>query len=147
MKLNTRMRYGTRALLELAMHYAQGPLSLSAIARSQEISEKYLESLMGTLRTAGLVRAERGAQGGYALTHPPEQITLRQVFDATEGPEALVPCTLDHGACHRWTTCVTQEVWAQMYEASMQVLASTTLAQLVERSAAKQCAAPPAYSI
>jgi Rrf2 family transcriptional regulator, cysteine metabolism repressor len=146
MKLNTKMRYGTRALLELALHVEQGPLSLTEIAASQELSEKYLESLFGILRSAGLVRSQRGAQGGYVLARPAEQITLRQVFDVLEGQEAYVPCTLDHNACQRWTNCVTQEVWAQMYAASMHVLESTTLADLVARSEAR-CATSASYSI
>jgi Rrf2 family cysteine metabolism transcriptional repressor len=147
MKLNTKMRYGTRALLELAVHYEQGPLSLSAIAQRQEISDKYLESLMSILRAAGLVVSARGAQGGYSLARPPAQITLRQVFDATEGPEPLVYCTLDHDACRRQSTCVTQGVWAAMYQASMQVLESTTLADLAARMAAGSTSNVFAYSI
>jgi len=146
MKLSTRMRYGTQALLELALHGEQGLLSLATIAAGQELSEKYLESLLGILRAAGLVRSQRGAQGGYALARPPEQIGLREVFDILEGPGAYVPCTLDHGACHRWATCVTQEVWAQMYAVSMQVLEATTLADLVARSTAR-AAASDSYSI
>jgi Rrf2 family transcriptional regulator, cysteine metabolism repressor len=146
MKLNTKMRYGTRALLELGLHAEEGPVSLTEIAASQELSEKYLESLFGILRGAGLVRSQRGAQGGYVLARPAEQITLREVFDALEGPEAYVPCTLDHSTCHRWATCVTQEVWAQMHAASMLVLESTTLADLVARQHAR-CATSASYSI
>jgi len=134
MKLNTKMRYGTRAMLELALRYEEGALSLNEIAASQEISEKYLESLFGILRAAGLVRSQRGAQGGYMLASPPDQITLREIFDVLESSEPYVLCTLDHSFCHRWTTCVTQEVWAKMYSASMQVLESITLADLVARS-------------
>lgn len=146
MKLNTRMRYGTRAMLELALHYQEGALSLTHIAAAQEISEKYLELLFASLRTAGLVQSQRGARGGYTLARPPEQITLRGIFDVLEGPEPYAPCTVDHNTCHRWATCATQDVWAQMYEASMQVLQSLTLADLVARNA-QQCAAGSTYYI
>jgi Rrf2 family protein len=146
MKLNTKMRYGTRALLELALRTEEGAVSLSEIAVAQELSDKYLELLFASLRTAGLVRSQRGAQGGYVLAKPAEQITLREVFDVLEGREAFVPCTLDHGACQHWATRVTQEVWAEMYAASMQVLESTTLADLVARNR-ERCTTAASYSI
>ncbi len=133
MKLNTKMRYGTRALLELALHHEQGALSLGQIAAAQGISEKYLEALLAMLRNAGLVQSQRGPQGGYRLARPPDKITLREVWDVLEGPEAFVPCTQDPTLCERWTTCVTQEIWAEMYAAALQVLEKTTLADLVAR--------------
>jgi Rrf2 family cysteine metabolism transcriptional repressor len=146
MRLNTKVRYGARAMLELALHYQEGPARLSQIAAAQEISEKYLELLFASLRSAGLVQSQRGARGGYTLARPPEQITLRDIFGALASPEPYVPCTFDHSLCSRWATCVTQEVWAQMYEASMQVLQSTTLADLVARSA-ERCATSATYHI
>ncbi len=146
MKLNTKMRYGTRAMLELALHYQEGALSLAHIAAAQEISEKYLELLFASLRTAGLVQSQRGARGGYTLARPPEQTTLRDIFDVLESPEPYVPCTVDHDSCDRWATCVTQDIWAQMYDASMQVLQSITLADLVARGA-ERCATGSTYHI
>jgi Rrf2 family transcriptional regulator, cysteine metabolism repressor len=133
MRLNTRMRYGTRAMLELALRYEQGAVSLGEIAKAQGLSEKYLESLFSALKSAGLVLSRRGAQGGYVLARPPAQITLRQVFDVLEGPEPYAPCTLDPDYCSRRSSCVTQDVWARMYDASMAVLRATTLADLVAR--------------
>ena len=93
MRLNTKVRYGARAMLELALHYQEGPASLSQIAAAQEISEKYLELLFASLRSAGLVHSQRGARGGYTLARPPEQITLRDIFGALASPEPYVPCT------------------------------------------------------
>jgi Rrf2 family transcriptional regulator, cysteine metabolism repressor len=146
MRLNTKVRYGTRAMLELALHYDEGLLSLAQVAAAQEISEKYLELVFATLRAAGLVHSQRGARGGYTLARPPEQITLREIFDVLESPEPYVPCTADHDACHRWARCATQEVWAQMYDASMQVLQAVTLADLVARHT-QRCAPVLSYSI
>jgi Rrf2 family protein len=133
MKLNTRMRYGTRAMLELAEHYGQGPVPLGEVALSQEISAKYLEALVSSLRLAGLVRAQHGPQGGYEITRPPDQITLQEIYDVLEGAEPFVPCTGDPSTCNRQATCATRAVWAQMYQASMQVLQETTLADLMPR--------------
>lgn len=134
MRLTTKMRYGTRAMVELAKGHAEGPISLATIARRQNLPEKYLEALMGLLRAAGLVRALRGAQGGYLLAAPPERISVRRIFDALEGPEAYAPCIQDPAMCQRSGGCATQEVWTRMYRASMEVLASTTLADLAARA-------------
>ena len=135
MRLNTKVRYGTRAMLELALHYAQGPLSLSEIAASQQLSDKYLETMLGALRSAGLVHSVRGAQGGYMLALSPDQITVQRIYDVFEGGEPYVPCTADPDSCQRQAACVTHDVWDQMYHAAMQVLADTTLADLVARQA------------
>jgi Rrf2 family protein len=135
MKLNTKMRYGTRALVELARHYQAGSLSLAEIARAEGLSEKYLESLFAALRSAGLVRSQRGSRGGYVLTRAPEDVRLREVFDVLEGSEPYVQCTSDPAACPRRDHCATRRVWVRMYDASMQVLESTTLADLAASDA------------
>ena len=147
MKLSTRMRYGTRAMVELARRYGKGPISLTDIARRQGLSDKYLEALLASLRNAGLVRSVRGAQGGYLLANPPERINLRQVFEALEGSEAYVYCTQDPNLCERADRCVTQGVWARMYRASMDVLESTTLADLSRRVEAPASPAALSYQI
>ncbi|MFO7696523.1 MAG: Rrf2 family transcriptional regulator, partial [Anaerolineae bacterium] len=90
-----------------------------------------LEAVLNSLRTAGYVHAQRGPQGGYALSRPPESVTLRDVFGVLEGEGGYVRCTSDPSACHRRAQCVTQSVWARMYEASMNTLESVTLADLV----------------
>jgi Rrf2 family transcriptional regulator, cysteine metabolism repressor len=102
MKLNTKMRYGTRVMLELALNHQKGVVSLSDSVASLEISEKYLEPLFSSLRSAGLVCSQRGVQGGDVLARPPEQITLRDIFYVLESPEPNVACTLDHTTCPRW---------------------------------------------
>jgi Rrf2 family cysteine metabolism transcriptional repressor len=147
MKLSTKMRYGTRALLDLAMHVGQGPTSLKEIAERQEVSVKYLEHLFATLQTTDLVRALRGPNGGYTLSRPPQQINLREVFECLEGRDPFVQCTADPDACERANACVTQEMWTQMYEAAMGVLEATTLADLAQRAQQKQGATIAMYSI
>ena len=79
MKLSTKGRYGVTAMYDLAMHVGKGPISLKSVAERQEISEHYLEQLMGQLRKAGLVKSTRGAQGGYMLTKQPTEITVGQL--------------------------------------------------------------------
>ena len=132
------MRYGTQAMLELALRYDSGFTSAREIAQSQGLPSKYLEHLLSMLRNAGLVRSVRGAQGGHTLTRHPNLVTLREIFDTLEGSEGFVDCTTDPQSCEKVQTCVTQEVWVQMYTACVGVLESTTLEDLVRRTKDKQ---------
>lgn len=130
MKLSTKTRYGTRALLDLAIHYGSGPISSAEIAERQEVSRKYLETLLASLRAAGLIRSVSGARGGHELSRPPDQISLREIFEALEGTDGFVQCTAHPEVCARSDACVTIKIWRRMYDASMDVLQSTTLAEL-----------------
>ncbi len=134
MKLTTRFRYGTRAMLDLALHSDHTPTSLKEIAGRQNLSLKYLESLFASLQAAGLVRSVRGAQGGYQLAFPPGSITLRQLYEILEGSYPLVNCTADPKVCSRSESCVTQHVWAQMYQICTEFLESNTLKDLMDRA-------------
>ena len=138
MKLTTKTRYGTRAMLDLALHCDEGPISIRDIARRQDLSQKYLERLLVALQAAGVVRAMRGAKGGYQLSRPPEQINLREIYHIFEGADGFVECTSNPEICHRSDMCITQEVWSEMYGAGMRILEATTLADLVQRARRKQ---------
>lgn len=140
MKLGTRTRYSTRAMLDLALHYDNGDEVVAAreIAARQQISPKYLEHLLASLRSAGLIRTIRGAQGGHTLARPPGKINLREIFQVFEGTEGFVECTTDAEHCCRSDNCVTQEIWAEMYDASMEILESTTLEDLARRAREKR---------
>src|SRR4030042_4397034 len=130
MKLSTKMRYGTRAMLDLALRQSSEPISLKEVAERQNVSQRYLAELMTSLQAAGLVRAVRGAKGGYELASPPEEITLRQIFEVLEGSEGFVDCTTYPGLCDKFDVCATQQIWARMYASCMQILEETSLADL-----------------
>lgn len=147
MKLSTRMRYGSRAMLELALNYENGVVSIREIATQQQVSPKYLEHVLASLRSASLVRSARGAQGGHTLTRHPAQINLREIYDALEGTEGFVACTTSPEVCDRTETCATREVWAQIYAACMEILESTTLEDLARRATNKQGAQGVMYYI
>ena len=138
MKLSTRGRYGTRALLELALHYREGPIPLKDIARSQQISLSYLEHLITPLVTAGIVLSIRGRRGGVSLAKPPEEIKLSEVIRFLEGPIAPVECVNNPGICTRSELCVTRDIWGELKKAMNGVLESTTLQDLVERQKRKE---------
>jgi Rrf2 family cysteine metabolism transcriptional repressor len=134
MKLSTRMRYGTRALLDLALREDDGPVSLKNIANRQGISLKYLERIFSCLQVSGLVHGVRGACGGYRLARSPAMITLRQMYESLEGQDPVVGCTAHPQACSRAETCVTQQVWSQLNDICMETLDSITLDDLVRRA-------------
>ncbi|HHV93246.1 MAG TPA: Rrf2 family transcriptional regulator [Firmicutes bacterium] len=142
MRISTKGGYGIRAMYELAMAHGQGPVPLKVVAEKQALSEHYLEQLMGTLRKAGLVKGVRGAKGGYQLALPPEKISVGDVIRALEGPIAPVSCVdLDAEAgCERHATCPTRGLWERLRDSMIQVLDSTTLADLCRE--APQNAAP-----
>jgi Rrf2 family protein len=147
MKLSTRSRYGTRALLDIALHGKDKPVLLRDIARRQEISTMYLEHLITPLISAGIVRSIRGAKGGVWLAKPPREINLSEVVVLLEGSLAPVECIDDPKYCRRSASCVTREVWSEIKEAMNHVLESTPLQDLAERQKAKEPAAVGMYYI
>ncbi len=138
MKLSTRGQYGTRAILELALHQGQGPVLLRDIAQRQQISLQYLEHLISPLIAGGIVRSTRGARGGVSLARAPEEIRLSEVVRLLEGSIAPVECIDNPETCNRSELCVTRDIWGEMKQAIDGVLESTTLKDLVERQKRKE---------
>jgi len=138
MKLSTRARYGTRALLDLALHQGEEPLLLKDIARRQQISLHYLEQLVTPLIAGGIMRSARGPKGGVYLAKPPEEIKLSQAIQLLEGSIAPVECIANPELCTRSGFCVTRDVWAELKTAMNGILESTTLQDLVERQKRKE---------
>ncbi len=137
MKLSTRGQYGTRALLELALHQEDGPVPLKDIAQRQQIPLQYLEHLITPLKAGGIVRSTRGARGGVSLAKPPKQVKLSEVIQLLEGSIAPVECINDPKYCSRSDFCVTRDIWGELGKAMNGVLESITLQDLVERQKRK----------
>jgi Rrf2 family cysteine metabolism transcriptional repressor len=137
MKISTRAEYGLRAMLDLADHYRQDPITLRSIAARQGISESYLEQLIAVLKKAGLVTSVRGAQGGYELACDPARIKVSAIFTILEGPIAPVDCIREHrteGECRNSQKCAVQLLWMKLSNSMAAVLEAITLADLVEQS-------------
>ncbi|MFH1748281.1 MAG: Rrf2 family transcriptional regulator [Planctomycetota bacterium] len=132
MRISTRGRYGLRAMFELAQVFGQAPVLMSTVAERQNLSRKYLHTLLTALKAAGLVRGVRGAGGGFVLTRPPEEIRLSDVLRALEGPLSLVDCVADKRACDRSSRCPARRVWRELAGAVENVLDNVTLADLVK---------------
>lgn len=132
MRLSTKGRYGLRAMLDLAQHVGEGPISLKSIAERQDISEHYLEQLFAVLRKVDLVKSIRGAQGGYVLAKLPTEITVGDIIRALEGPIAPVECVSEDNpdVCRREDYCVTRIIWEKLRDSMIAVLDSYTLEDL-----------------
>jgi Rrf2 family cysteine metabolism transcriptional repressor len=138
LKLSTRARYGTRALLDLARHEGKKPVQLKEIARRQNISLHYLEHIIAPLVAAGIVRSIRGARGGLRLTRQPGDIKLSEVIQLLEGTITPVDCIGNPESCERAGICVTRDIWCEMKKAIDTTLDSVTLRDLVERQKRKE---------
>jgi len=133
MKLSTRARYGTRALLDIALHQGSEPIPLKTIAQRQQISLQYLEHLITPLIASGIVRSIRGTRGGVWLARSPQEIKLSEVIGRLEGSITPVECVNDPKYCPRSDFCATRDVWGELEKAMNEILESTTLQDLADR--------------
>jgi Rrf2 family protein len=147
MKISTKIRYGTRAMLELACHYGEGPIELREIAKREDISLKYLEQVIVPLRTAGLVKSARGSKGGYSLAKHPSEIYLKDLVETLEGPLNLIECLKDPKACQKAPFCITRDIWHEVSEAIDGIFHSVTLEDMVQRKKEKEARFPSMYQI
>jgi Rrf2 family protein len=147
MKISTKIRYGARAVLELASHYGEGPIDLKEIAKKEDISLKYLEQVIIPLRTAGLVKSIRGSKGGYALAKPPSEISFSELVEVLDGPLDLIECLKDPKSCSKSPSCVTRDVWKEASDALHKVLSSITFEEMVNRKREREGKIPPMYQI
>jgi Rrf2 family protein len=122
MKLSTKSRYGVRAMFDMAYHTGTLPAQIKDISRRQNISPRYLEQIFQDLKKAGLLNSRRGPQGGYSLSRPAEEITVKDIVLAAEGELQLVNCVKglrkskdgeedEEVSCHFDNRCVTQHIW------------------------------------
>ena len=115
MMISTKGRYALRVMIDLAEHRAEGYIPLKEIAQRQEISEKYLESILKALVRDKMLTGLRGKGGGYRLTRDPDQYTVGSILRLTEGSLAPVSCLEDTSQqCHRMSDCRTLEMWRKL---------------------------------
>jgi Rrf2 family protein len=137
MKLSTRGRYGVRLMVDLALHYGDGPIYLKDIAGRQGISEKYLWQLINPLKATGLINSTRGAHGGYALGKRPESISLKEILQVLEGSLCLVDCVDNPSLCERAPSCISRDIWGEASRDMQRTLEGTTLATMVSKQKEK----------
>ena len=136
MWISKRTDYATRAVLALAIGEAEAPIKLEELARRTAVPKSVLEQVMPTMRSAGIVRSERGARGGYRLNRQPEEITLERVVRLFQGQLAPIGCaTRSHPEpCPMRVECSLRFVWEEVRDATIAALARTTFADLAVRA-------------
>lgn len=134
MKISTKGRYSLRMLLDLALHQSEGFVALKDIAERQNISKKYLEQIVPFLNRSGLLRTNRGFQGGYMLSRPASKYTVGEILKLTEGSLAPVSCLEDPvNECPRKSSCMTLPVWKGLYAVITDYLDNITLQDIIDQ--------------
>ena len=137
MRLTTKGRYAVTAMLDLALHKDQGPVSLADISQRQAISLSYLEQLFAKLRRRSLVSSVRGPGGGYELQGGSESIYIAQIVDAVNESLDSTMCK-GAGDCQGGETCLTHYLWEDLSEQIHTFLEGISLADLVAKNEVKR---------
>ncbi len=130
MKLSTKGRYGVKAMVDLAINSANGPVNIKSIAERQNISEYYLEQLFSQLRKANVISSIRGATGGYTLAKEPKDITVKEIIDVVEGPVGISNC-IEGENCSNMDLCATRLLWLKISESINSVMENTSLEDII----------------
>jgi Rrf2 family protein len=137
-QLSKRTQYSLRALYALSRNYGQGPLLIEHLSRDEAIPRKFLEQILLSLKSTGLVSSKKGKGGGYLLAKAPDQITIGSVIRSIEGPLAPLPCASETqfrkcDECTDIETCGTRILMREVRDAVAQILDHTTLAAVCRR--------------
>jgi len=119
-------------MLQLAINYSKGTLSLGDISKKEDISEKYLSQLVIPLKARGFIRSIRGSAGGYILGKVPSEITVKDIVEVFEGDLMPLECINNSSSCNRTNFCATRKIWTLLGNKISEVLNSLTLKDLVE---------------
>ena len=141
MKLSTKGRYGLRAVVDLALFSEHDTVALSSIAERENISISYLEQLIAKLKKAGIVTSIRGAQGGYKLAKPADEISVGDILRALEGNLNPVDCAEvlgEENKCSGAKLCVTKVVWKRISDSINDTVDHIMLSELVNESREKR---------
>ncbi len=137
MRLTTKGRYAVTAMLDLALHFTDGPITLAGISKRQGISLSYLEQLFSRLRRRGLVSSVRGPGGGYRLAREAEDIAVAEVIAAVDEDVDATKCG-GLGNCHDDKPCLTHELWCDLSRQIQDFLGGITLGQLVQQKGVRR---------
>lgn len=127
----TRVRYGLRLLVRLAIQDESRRLSMTEIAQEEGVSIKYLEQIVSLLKPLGILGSVRGARGGYCLVKDPAEICMDAVFESLGGLSASTPCLDGAVVCSRVGVCTTKPFWMKLDHRMRGFLQSVSLADIV----------------
>ena len=145
MRLTTKGRFAVTAMLDLAMHSANGPVALAGISERQKISLSYLEQLFGKLRRRELVESVRGPGGGYNLAREASKVSVADIIKAVEEPLDSTQCG-GRENCRQNQRCMTHDLWEELNTTVFGFLANVSLSQLVERQRTKPVTVTPGHT-
>jgi Rrf2 family transcriptional regulator, iron-sulfur cluster assembly transcription factor len=140
MKLTAKGRYAVTAMLDLAVHEEQGPISLAEISERQGISLSYLEQLFAKLRRSNLVASVRGPGGGYRLNRRSDEIFVAQIVDSVDENVDATKCG-GRADCQQGEMCLTHELWTDLSDQIHQFLNGIDLASIIAKREVQQIAA------
>lgn len=138
MRLTTKGRFAVTAMIDLGLHYEQGPVTLAGVSARQKISLSYLEQLFGKLRRRTLVESVRGPGGGYLVARPLSEITVAQIIQAVDEPIDATQCGGMEN-CHDEQRCMTHELWTNLNRRIQDYLDTVTLESLVAQQSDRPC--------
>ena len=130
MKLSSKSRYGINAMYHIAINNSRDYISLTELAKITNVSQPYLEKVMGALKQKGLIDANRGAQGGYKLNSNPSDITIGQILRALENDFAFTSCARS-GNCTN-LNCPSKGIYKTIYDRLNSVLDEITLKDMID---------------
>lgn len=133
--MSNKTKYGLKALSYLVRHTAEQPITIEEISREENISQKFLESILLSLRKNGVLGSKKGKGGGYYLLQQPEEVNLAKVMRILEGPIAMVPCvSLNYyercDDCPDEETCAVNHLMIDIRDSNLEVYNNRTLADL-----------------
>lgn len=132
MKFSTKTRYGIRAILEIALNNDSDGIYQKEIAHNQDISYKYLDQIMNSLKVAGLVAKAAGPKRGYILTRKPSEITVYDIHKAFGSGICVIECLAPNFNCNRDKKCSLKGFWGKLNNQIIHYFQSTTIEQLME---------------
>jgi Rrf2 family protein len=135
MKFNTKTRYGLRTMIEVAMQGTERGVFQKEISERQEISFKYLDQIIASLKASGLIANSDGRMSGYILTREPGEISVYDIYKAFEHELRIIDCLDGEGNCKRESKCATREFWKDLNNLIVEYLDSTSLKDLAEKQA------------
>ena len=134
--ISKKTKYGLKALSHLARHTSDEPLQIAKISEEENIPQKFLESILLSLRRTGYLGSKKGKGGGYYLLKAPREISIAEVYRILEGPIAMVPCVSLNfyekcDDCEDESTCSIHQLMIQVRDSSLSIFNNTTLQDLI----------------
>ena len=137
MRITYKGDYALKAVLDLAIHYGRGVVTIHDLARRIDAPAKFLEQVLFDLKRGGFIESRRGNTGGYLLTRPPAEITLGEVIRFIDGPLEPISCVRqEYSSCSDKPKCVFKDIWQKVYWATSDIVDNINFEELAAKAGA-----------